>query len=230
MIRILLMLIIIFSMNGAFAQTAPLTFDRIHLSASANAEVANDILVAELYAFQEGQDAARLTNDVNAAIAWALEKAKASKAIKVQTLGYQTQPVYRNQRLDGWRVRQSLRLESIEPEQLAKMIEPLQERLRLQSVSYSISPKRQREAEDALLVDALAAFRARAELVRKELGAATYRLVELRVDGGGGPQPMPRMAMAMDMEMRAAATPPALEPGTRDVQVTVTGTIELERR
>ena len=146
----------------------------------------------------------------------------------MQTLGYQTQPVYRNQRLDGWRVRQSLRLESIEPEQLAKMIEPLQERLRLQSVSYSISPKRQREAEDALLVDALAAFRARAELVRKELGAAAYRLVELRVDGGGGPQPMPRVAMAM--EMRAASTPPALEPGTRDVQVTVTGTIELERR
>jgi len=30
--------------------------------------------------------------------------------------------------------------------------------------------------------------------------------------------------------MRAAAAPPALEPGTRDVRVTVNGTIELERR
>ncbi len=227
--RIVLFIMIMMSASVALGQGMPLTFDRIHLSATANAEVANDILVAELYAYQEGQDAVRLTNDVNAAIAWALEKAKASKAIKVQTLGYQTQPVYRNQRLDGWRVRQSLRLETIEPEQLAKMIEPLQERLRLQSVSYSISPKRQREAEDALLVDALAAFRARAELVRTELGASGYRLVDLHVNGGGGPQPMPRAAMAMEMRT-AAAAPPALEPGTRDVQVTVSGTIELERR
>ncbi len=227
MIRIILLINILVWTNVALGQTAPLTYDRIHLSASANAEVANDILVAELYAFQEGQDAAALTNEVNAAIAWALELAKKSKAIKVQTLGYQTQPVYRNKRLDGWRVRQSLRLESIEPEQLAKLIGPLQERLRLQSVSYAISPARQREAEDALMVEALAAFRARAGLVRDELGAAAYRLVELRVDGGG-PRPMPRAAVAM--EMRAAAAPPALEPGTRDVRVTVNGTIELERR
>jgi predicted secreted protein len=40
---------------------------------------------------------------------------------------------------------------------------------------------------------------------------------------------MPRTAMAT-MEMRGAAAPPALEPGTRDLSVSVSGTIELERR
>jgi predicted secreted protein len=213
--------------SNAFGHDTPLTFDRIHLNASASAEVANDTLVAELYALQEGQDPTELTNEVNDAVAWALEVATKSKAIKVQTLGYQTQPIYQNQRLTGWRVRQSLRLESREPEQLAKLLGALQERLRLQSVSYAISPARQREAEDALMIEALAAFRARAELVRGELGAAAYRLVQLSVDGGM-PAPMPRAAMAM--EMRAAAAPPALEPGTRDVNVTVSGIIELERR
>jgi predicted secreted protein len=32
------------------------------------------------------------------------------------------------------------------------------------------------------------------------------------------------------MEMRADAAPPALAPGSRDISVTVGGTIELERR
>ena len=227
MIHKLLIIMFLFSVSLAHGHELPLTFDRIHLNASASAEVANDTLVAELYALQEGQDPTELTNEVNDAVAWALEMATKRKAIKVQTLGYQTQPIRQNQRLTGWRVRQSLRLESREPEQLAKLLGALQERLRLQSVSYAISPVRQREAEDALMVEALAAFRARAELVRDELGAAAYRLVQLNVDGGG-PRPMPRAAMAM--EMRTAAAPPALEPGTRDVSVTVSGTIELERR
>ena len=228
MLRILLISMITICSFSAVADEAPLTYDRIRLSGTASSEVANDTLVAVLYAQREGQEAAPLAGEVNAAVAWALEQARDVPGLKAQTLGYQTQPVYQNQRLSGWRVRQTLQLESREPERLAGLLGTLQERLAVQSVGYTVSPARMREAEDALIVEALAAFRARAELVRRELGAAGYRLVELGVDGGG-PGPAPRVAMAA-MEMRAAAAPPALEPGTREVTVSVSGTVELERR
>lgn len=225
---ILLLSMALFPAFAAVSSEAPVTYDRIHLSGSATGEVANDTVVALLYAQREGQQAAALADEVNGAIAWALAQAAGSEGIKAQTLDYQTQPVYQNQRLSGWRVRQSLRLESRDASRLASLVGTLQARLAVQSIGYQVSPARQREAEEGLIVEALAAFRGRAELVREQLGAAGYRLVELRVDGGG-PVPMPRTAMAT-MEMRGAATPPALEPGTRDLSVSVSGTIELERR
>ncbi len=229
MLRNLLLIIIILSPFSGHAHDVPLTFDRIHLNATASAEVVNDTLVAVLFSQREGKDAAELSNEVNDAVAWALGKTKAATQIDVQTLGYQTQPIYRDRRLDGWRVRQSLRLESREPDRLAKLLGTLQERLAVESVGYAISPARLREAEESLMVEALGLFHARAELVRTKLGAAGFRMVEVSVDGAGGPPPMPRAALAMEMRS-AAATPPTLEPGTRDVSVTVRGTIELERR
>jgi predicted secreted protein len=225
---ILLLFLLLASSFPAVSGDAPLTYDRIHLSGTATGEVANDTVVALLYAQREGQQAATLADEVNAAIAWALAQAAGSEGIKAQTLDYQTQPVYQNQRLSGWRVRQSLRLEGRDAGSLAGLVGTLQARLAVQSIGYQVSPARQREAEEALIVEAIAAFRGRAELVREQLGAAGYRLVELHVDGGG-PVPMPRTAMAT-MEMRGAAAPPALEPGTRDLSVSVSGTIELERR
>jgi len=225
---ILLLIMLLFVSTPAISDQVPLTFDRIHLSGSANSEVANDTLVAVLYVQREGQEAAPLAAEVNTAIAWALGQAGAVDGIKTQTLGYQTQPIYQNKRLSGWRVRQSLRLESQEPEGLADLLGTLQQRLAVQSIGYEVSPERRRQAEDVLIVEAIAAFRARAELVRGELGAAGYRLVELNV-AGRGPAPRPQRAMAA-MEMRTAAAPPALEPGTRNLSVTVNGTIELERR
>ena len=223
-----LFIIAIISSFPAYSDEKPLTYDRVRLTGTASSEVANDTLVAQLYIQREGQEAAPLAAEVNAAVAWGLEQAGAVSGIKAQTLGYQTQPIYQNKRLSGWRVRQSLRLESREPENLANLLGTLQSRLAVQSVGYEVSPERQREAQDALIVEAIAAFRGRAELVRNELGAAGYRLVELNVNSGG-PGPRPRQAMAA-MEMRGASAPPALEPGTRDISVTVNGTIELERR
>ncbi|HEY5790494.1 MAG TPA: SIMPL domain-containing protein [Gammaproteobacteria bacterium] len=212
----------------ALADDAPLTYDRVQLSGSATREVANDTLVAVLFVQREGQAAAPLAAEVNAAIAWGLEQARKADGVKVQTLGYQTNPVYQNNRISGWRVRQALRLESRDSERLSTLLGELQARLALQSVGYEVSPEARRAAEEALVREALAAFRARAELVSGELGAAGYRLVQLDVDGGG-PPPRPYQAMAA-MEMRAAAAPPALEAGTQDLSVTVRGTIELERR
>ena len=100
-----LLFIVLSAWFPVHADDTPLTYDRVQLSGSATSEVANDTLVAVLYVQREGQSAAPLAAEVNAAIAWGLEQARKAEGVKLQTLGYQTQPVYQNNRISGWRVR-----------------------------------------------------------------------------------------------------------------------------
>jgi predicted secreted protein len=103
----------------------------------------------------------------------------------------------------------------------------LQERLQVGSIHFSVSPARRAEVEDKLIAQALDAFKQRAELVRKQLAAKGYRLVNVSINTGDA-QPVPPMrGMAMEA-MDNAASPPALEAGTSVLSVNVGGMIELQ--
>lgn len=221
----LLLLLLALVFPGAWADEKPLTYDRISLSVTASAQVENNILVAMLYAQREGSQAAKLVDEVNRVVRWGLDLAREAADVKVQTLDYNTRPIYRNQTLTGWRARQSIRLESGDAEQLSKLIGKLQERLSVQSVGYDVSPQLRQGTEDRLIAEAIDAFKNRAGLVTKRMGRSEYRLVRMDVNTVGVPvRPVPMRAMAME----ASAAPPALEAGTQTVRVTVSGTIELQ--
>jgi len=207
------------------ADEPPLTYDRVSLSANAGQEVNNDTLVAVMYAQQEGNDATRLARQVNKQIAGAVEQAKANPAVKVQTLEYNTTPVYRKQALSGWRVRQSVRLESRDAAVLSQLIGDLQANLGVSSIAYSVSPELRRQVEDKLIAEAIAAFNARAAMISSEMQRSGYRLVAMNIDSSGyQPGPIPIRAMAMEAKTAA----PALEAGTRRVEVNISGSIELK--
>ncbi|MCU7933841.1 MAG: SIMPL domain-containing protein [Candidatus Thiodiazotropha sp. (ex Dulcina madagascariensis)] len=202
-------------------------YDLVKLSAQASAEVDNDTLIAVLYAQKEGKDLTQLTGNVNRLIAQGVDMAKRGKDVKVQTLGYQTFPIYQQQRLSGWRVRQSIRLESQQSDRLSELLSRLQSSLALESVSYAISPERRRETEDNLTKQAIDAFRQRAKLITHQLGRSQYRLVEMTVQTSGqAVQPLRMRASMMAMEGASAA--PTLEAGSRTVQVEINGSIELQ--
>ncbi|MEW6036805.1 MAG: SIMPL domain-containing protein [Pseudomonadota bacterium] len=207
-------------------ERAPLTYDRIDLASEAQGEVQNDILVAVLSSEMEGPKAAALAAEVNKAIANAIERVKQAPEIKAQTLGYQTSPVYQKERVSGWRVKQSIRLESLDAARLGGLLGELQQQLHLESVGYETSPQRRKEAEDGRIKEALGAFRQRAELVSRELGRSRYRIVALRVDTGG--PPVRPMALGMRAMAADAAAPVPLEAGTQKVEVQLSGTIELQ--
>ncbi len=211
----------------AWADEQPLTYDRISVSASASTQVENDTLVAVLYAQKEGSNAAKLADEVNQHVRWAVERVKQAAGITLRTLDYRTSPVYRDGKLSGWRVRQSIRLESADSAQLSTLIGALQEKLAVQSITHSVSPASRQQAENSLIAEAIRAFNSRASLVTKELDRAEYRLVRMEVNTSDRPiHPPPMHARAMTM--KAAAAPPMLEPGTQEVRVTVVGTIELQ--
>ena len=194
----------------------PLTYDRVSLSAAAESEVPNDLLTAVLFAQREGSEASRLAQEVNRAIDWGVEEAKKVPQVKVRTLEYRTHPVYNKQTLSGWRVRQSIRLESADASLLSELVGRLQKRLAVDSIAYKLSPERRRQAENELIERALAAFTERAKLIAKQLWRPEYRLVKVDVNTGGTvPRPVYRSAT---MAMRADAAPsPAIEPGTQTV-------------
>ncbi len=204
----------------------PLTYDRVSLSAAAETEVPTDLLTAVLFAQREGSEAARLAQEVNQAIDWGVEEGKKVPQVTVRTLEYRTHPVYNKQTLTGWRVRQSIRLESADAPLLSELVGRLQERLAVDTIAYRLSPEVRRQAENEMIQRALVAFTARAKLIAGELGRPEYRLVKVDVNTGGAtPRPVYRSAaMAMRVE---AAPPPAIEPGTETVRVQVSGTIEL---
>ncbi len=202
-------------------------YDQVNLSAEASAETDNDTLIAVLYAQKEGSDPAALSDAVNRLINDAVSLAKQEPSIKLQTLGYQTSPIYQQQRLTGWRVRQSLRLESREGERLSGLLSRLQESLALESIGYAVSDERRQAVEEELIKQALSAFQHRAKLVASQLGRPAYRLVELSIQSSGQPiQPMRMRASLMAMEASVAA--PSLEAGSQTLRVEVNGRIELQ--
>ena len=110
---------------------------------------------------------------------------------------------------------------------VTRLVGKLQSRLQLQSLSFSVSPEQRRKVEDGLIEEALGAFQARADLVRRNLGASGYEIVSLGIDTPGGPPP-PRPMLRAAAVSEAAVAPPAVEGGTTRVGVQIHATIELD--
>lgn len=212
---------------SAFAHTEPLTYNRIAFTEEASADVDNDLLVAVMYVEREGPRAEVLAGEVNRAVARAVDRAKQVPGVSVQTQSYRTTAVYHKSSISGWRVNQSIRLESRDSQRLGDLIGELQDSLNVQSISYQVSEEQQRIHVERLVEQALQRFQQRAKDIAATLGKSTYRIVHVSVNSGtGSPVPM-RADMMMRMEADARVAAPRIEAGTQRLQVTVSAEIEL---
>lgn len=186
--------------------------------------VPNDIIQALLAVEAEDQDPARLADTVNRTMAWALDAAKQAREVKVETGGYATQPVYAKNVLSHWRAIQELRLESHDIGALTRLIAKLQGRLQLKWMGFRVSPEQRRKVENELITEALNAFKERVGVARAGLGFAGYDIVDININTGGNePRPMQTMRA-----MAAEVSAPALEAGTSEITVVVSGTVQME--
>lgn len=206
------------------AEESQPVYDRIHLSVSASADVDNDIVTAQLYIQRDGENPAKLADEVNREMRKALDTAKSVEGIDVQSGSYRTNPRYRNSTLVGWQVRQDLLLESTNAAALSQLVGELQSRLNVESIGYRVSDSARKAAEEKLIVQALENFQGRANLVSSSLKRKDYRLVQININTGyRSPAPLYRSAMVAE----SVSAPPAIEAGSQSVTVTVDGTIEL---
>lgn len=221
------LLLALLTITPASAEQQP-TYDRISFSVSAEKEVENDVLTATLFASQTGQDATALADTVNQDISWALAITEQEERVDSRTLGYTTNPVYKNGRIDGWQVRQSLELKSKDSETLSNLLGQLQSKLNIGSVTYSISTEVRRATEEMLISEALATFKNRAAQVQANMERTEYRVVRLNINTASNfqrPRAMARGAAMMLAESAPAA--PSLDAGKQKVQVRIDAEIEL---
>jgi len=215
---------------SAMSAAEPVRLDQVQLAASAEREVINDIIVATLFIEREGADQAKLGALVNEAMSWALAEAGKAKEVKVTTVQYTTFPVYteKSNGVSAWRVRQSLRLEGRNGQQVGQLIARLQEKLAVEAVDYAVSAEGRAGAEEALTSEALRRFQQRAQQVAAALGRKGYKLVTLEV-GALGARGMPvHPVMYRAQAMVAADAPAQLSPGTQNLSLTVSGTVQLD--
>jgi len=203
--------------------------NRVSLSASAEVEVENDLLVANLYAEHQSQQQKDVSDHVNKAVRWALEKSKNIKGIKIQTTQYNTSPLYNKRVITGWRARQGIRLESTDSATLGDLIGDLQEKLLVGSINYGVSKESRDIAEEKLTSEALAQFTKRAKLIATELGRESYQIVQIHVNTQGG-QPVPVSYATRGLaSAEAKVATPSLEAGVQSVTVSINGTIEVSQ-
>ena len=201
-------------------------YDQITLTTTTETQVPRDILIAHLYARSEGPGLEAGTTEVNRQISAALEVARKTSEVSVQTQEYQTEPSYQNQKPSGWVVQQWIRLESRQPERLARLLGELQKTLKLSGIDYAVAPETRKSSEDRLISEGLKAFQNRAERVTHDLGRSRYRIV--KIDVGSNPPPY-RNGRPMLRAMAAEASPaPSIEAGETTLTVTIQGTIELQ--
>jgi predicted secreted protein len=210
---------------GAQAPDEPL-FNLVTLRAEAHREVPNDQLGAALAAEAEGTDAAQLAGEVNRAMQAALAVAKGYRSVHARSGTYQTIPLYEKGRVTRWRVRQELRLQSTDIPAATELIGKLQASLVVNGMALSVSPELRRQTENALYAEAVAAFEERVRLVRDALKAKGHRIRNLEFSGdGASPAPMSMLARGA---AAAARVPPAVEPGSTIIFVSVSGTVQLQ--
>lgn len=202
-------------------------YNQVSLRAEVSQEVPHDRMQVTLYTESQHSDPAQLAGETTRTLNEALQRARQAKGVTVSQGNRSSYPVYeeKGQRIVGWRERAEIRLESGDFAALSKLTADLMQSLKMAEMQFSVSDAVAQKTEDALLKEAVAAFRARAQLATEALGGKDYRLVSLSLDGGGNFQPLrgPRMKAAM----MDAESMPEIEAGSRQITLNANGVIEV---
>lgn len=222
MSKALLMLI-----TGCLAAATAQAGALVDLSAQASRPAANDMVRASVFSEASGKSPAELAQRVNTDVAEALKLIRSKPGISVKSGQQSTYPVYgQAQKIDGWRMRSELVLESKDQGGVSELLGKLQQmRLAVGEVSLLPSPETRRKVEDEATREAIVAFQSRAGVIAEQLGK-TWKIKQLNVQQGGG-MPIPMMRAARGVMMAAEAAPAPLEAGESLVTANVSGQIEL---
>lgn len=222
MSKALLMLI-----TGCLAAATAQAGALVDLSAQASRPAANDMVRASVFSEASGKSPAELAQRVNTDVAEALKLIRSKPGISVKSGQQSTYPVYgQAQKIDGWRMRSELVLESKDQGGVSELLGKLQQmRLAVGEVSLLPSPETRRKVEDEATREAIVAFQSRAGVIAEQLGK-TWKIKQLNVQQGGG-MPIPMMRAARGVMMAAEAAPAPLEAGESLVTTNVSGQIEL---
>jgi len=204
----------------------------VSLSASASQDINQDLLVVTLNVMREGMQASEVQGQLKQVLEAALAEARKSAqatAMEVRTGAFSMYPRYNNQgKVNGWQGNAQLVLEGTDMARIAQVAGKLTS-MNVTGVDYGLSRATREASESALLAQAVARYRAKAQDVAKAFGMGSFTLGEVSVQSGEPGfenRPMPMLkAMRADA---AEAAPLPVAPGKGTVSVTVSGSVVLQ--
>jgi predicted secreted protein len=199
------------------------------LSASATTEVTRDVLNLVLSTTREGPEPgavqAQLTQALDAALAEARKIAKPGQ-VDVSTGNFSLFPRYAPKGgITNWQGTAELRVDGRDAQAISKLVGRIQT-MSVARVGYSLSREAREKVEGDVAAEAIARFRARAEVFAKQFGFGAYTLREVQVSSDEAGHPAP---MAMNMRASAAqADALPTEAGKANVTATVSGSVQMK--
>lgn len=230
-LKLLMALGAMLALSGAQAESATPPANVLSLSATASAEVTNDVLAITFSTQREGSDPAavqsQLAQALNAALAEARKAANPGQ-VDISTGNFAVNPRYTNKgETLRWQGVAELRAEGKDFDSLAKLVGRIQT-LSVSYVGYSLSREAREKVQTEVSAQAIARFRSQADVYAKAFGFSSVTLRTVEVQTSDGPiSPMPRFRVAA-AEMAAAPSLP-VEAGRSSVSATVTGAVQMLR-
>lgn len=212
--------------NTAHADEA--RYNQISLRAEVSHEIAHDLMQVTLYSEAQNADPAALAAQITENLNTALARARKANGVKVALGSRNSYPLYdeKRQKITGWRERGEVRLESADFAALSKLSGEMLQNMSMANMSFSIADKTRKDEEDALIKEAVDAFKARAQLATDALGGSGYKLVSLNLNTSGFQPPI--MMRAKGAMMMDSAPTPEIEAGSSQVTVSADGAIEVQ--
>ena len=203
--------------------------NRIDFQTEVNQVLPNDLMRATLSIELSDKNPGQLARALTQAMNESLAKGRSFNTVKLASGNQQSWPIYNDkQRLESWRGRAELTLESKDFKAAGELLSQLQDKLQLQGLNFVVSEESRLAAEKKLTTEAIAAFREKADTVRQAWGAKSYSLVQMNLGSSGGGGGYPRPPMVMMMKMADAAPTAEMAGGESRVSVSVSGSIELK--
>jgi len=215
---------------GAQPTLAPPAQAVLGLSASANVEVAKDLLSVTFSSTRDGADAntvqAQLKQALDAALAEAKKAARPGQ-VEVQTGNFSIYPRYAAKGgINGWQGSAELIVEGRDLAAIGQLSARITT-MTVARVAFRLSREASQKVEAEVAAEAIARYRARATEYAKQFGYAGYVIREVSItttEPASAPIPMLRMQSAAVSSVGDALS---VEPGKATVTATVNGTVQM---
>ncbi len=217
---------------AAQAQVGPIPRDVVQFTATATLEARQDQLSVTLRATREGSDPAvvqqQLKTVLDAALAEARPQAQPG-TLEVRSGAFSLYPrSNRDGRISTWQGTAELILSGSDLERIAALAGRIQN-MTVSQTAFGLSREQRDKLEQQAQAQAIERFRTRASEIARGFGFSTYSLREININSQDqGAQVRPRF-LAMEAKSSVAADAPLpVEAGQAQVQVIVSGSVQLK--
>ena len=200
------------------------------LTATAQREVVHDWLTVTLVTRAQGQDAAVVQRQITQVLDQALATVRPHARPGAFEVGTGVWPRYGKEgQVVGWQGSAQLVLQGRDAARLTQWAGQLPG-LVVANLAWGLSTATAQRHEAEVRQEAIAQFRQTAQQIAQGFGFGAYRLREVSVVSDSGPGPARPRPVAMAMEARMASPDAAVptEPGKGVVQVTLSGSVQLQ--